>query len=376
MPAPSPSEPVSTPRPAASGTHWQVAPSAGFDALLLLGAAAGDVMQTELYPDEIRWLTERLPRDGLDALTALDQGLRARGHLIGPTLVHLFSANTTDTLEDVLASATEPEERLLGVLEDSPYWTDEGLPAPDHMRSLFPAVRTLLHALESAEFPAWWSDSFLDRIEASVAANREALAPYDVVPLQSKLLGRPLDPQIDVVITHFAKPYGIRVLGQRFLAHHGYAPSTQLRNAAHEMFHPPFDLKDAALWKRLDDLRTDPWMVALVEDHDPKYGYNSFHGLVDEDSTQALDQIVAEHLGVAYDPATRWSTFDGGMHLLAAALYDAVKEDGFDVRGGEYGSWLADALDRGLLTPAKVRRRAAAVAGDEAVARWDRTPAS
>lgn len=370
-PEPSSPSPSQAPSPAA-GTRWQITSSAGFDALLLLGAAAGDIMQAERYADEIGWASRRLSETGRSALAALDQGLRVEsGHLTGPTLVHAFSARPADSLADVITSAEDPDGLLHAALESSTYWGSDAMPSADRTRDLIPAVATVLREFDAAGFSEWWSDNFLAAIDASVARNREALTPFDLIPEQSHLLGRALDPQIDVVITHFAKPYGIRVTGQRFIAHHEYEPQTQLRNAAHEMFHPPFDLSAQQLWQRLEPLGSDPWMASVVTNHDPKYGYNSFHGIVDEDSTQALDQVVSERLGIAYEPATRWATFDGGMHVLAAALYHALKEDGFDARGGVYGDWLTDALDRELLSPPEVRRRAADVVGDEAVSRWD-----
>ena len=123
----------------------------------------------------------------------------------------------------------------------------------------------------------------------------------------------------------------------------------------------------------LADLENDPWMQSIVNDHDPRYGYNSFGGIVNEDSTQALDQIVSERMGFARDAGKRWSHSDGGMHMLAAALYHAMKEDGFADKGGVYSDWLKSALRRGLLSPDMVRHRAAEVVGQEAVDSWGMT---
>ncbi|GAB3415731.1 hypothetical protein [Flindersiella endophytica] len=351
--------------------RWDVVSSTGLDAVLLLGAAAGDVMQAELYPGEIEWARERLSSSGLAALATLDQAMRVEGgHLVGPTLAYVFSAAPASTLADVIASAAEPRERLYDDLVASPSWADVGMPSWERILALFPAVLTVLRDLEAADFEAWWAASFRQPILDSISRNVKVLEPYDVITEQAKLLGVDLEPRIEVVITQFAQPYGIRVVGQRFIAHHSYDPAVQLRNAAHEIFHPPFDMGDIALWDRLRELRSDPWMASIVTNHDPKFGYNSFESIVNEDSTQALDQIVCERLGFAHDRVRRWGTFDGGMHLLAAALFDAMVEDGFAETGGVYGDWLTDALDRGLLTPAEVRRRAALIVGEEPVARW------
>jgi hypothetical protein len=111
-------------------------------------------------------------------------------------------------------------------------------------------------------------------------------------------------------------------------------------------------------------------MQSIVNDHDPAFGYNSFEGVLNEDSTSALDQIVSERLGFARDPAERWQTVDDGMHMLAAALYQLMQEDGFAERGGNYPMWLESTIERGLLVPSEVKRRAAIVVGEAAVAKW------
>jgi hypothetical protein len=47
-----------------------------------------------------------------------------------------------------------------------------------------------------------------------------------------------------------------------------------------------------------------------------------------------------------------------------------MREDGFAERGGNYPDWLDSVVERGLLTPAEVKRRAAIVVGDAAVKKW------
>ncbi len=57
--------------------------------------------------------------------------------------------------------------------------------------------------------------------------------------------------------------------------------------------------------------------------------------------------------------------------MLAAALYHALMEDGFDETGGVYAEWLKNALDEGRLTPARARKRAIEIVGEKAVKTWD-----
>ena len=361
-----------SPANAQERTNWVVRGSQGLDALLLIGAASGDVMQAQIYGEDIAWAREHFSPQGIAALDALDRGLRqADGTLTGPQLALFFSAGPFDSLDDVLASAHAPEQRLLPTFRQTQYWDEEEWAA---MAPLFPNVATALEELRRIGFEQRWRDEWVQQVNTGIAANQAALSPYDIIPEQERLLGRRLDRTLEIVISHFCQPYGIRVTGQRFVTHHSWNPQIQLRTAAHEVFHPPFDAQDWRVTTRFERLRNDPWVRSIVETHNPQFGYNSFDGLIDEDSTEALDQIVSERMGFARDPGDRWRRADEGMHMLAAALYHAMKQDGFDRRGGSYQDWLLSAFDRGLLTPAEVRRRATAVVGAETVNRWNPAP--
>lgn len=356
----------------AQRTNWQVRGAEGLDALLLIGAASGDVMQAEQYPEEIAWVRSNFSPAGIAALDALDRGLRqADGTLTGPRLVLYFSAGPFDTLDDVLASARAPEERIRPTLQTTVYWEEEDWAA---MAPLMPHVATVLEELRRIGFEQRYRGEWAAELDDGITRNRAAVEGHDVIPEQERLLGRTLDRTLEIVILRFCKPYGIRVTGQRFLTHPSYPAESQLRIAAHEVFHPPFDVDDWRFVARFARLRDDPWMRSIVETHNPQFGYNSFEGIINEDSTQALDQIVSERMGFGRNPGERWRRADDGMHLLAAALYHAMKEDGFDRRGGSYPDWLLSAFDRGLLTPDEVRRRATAVVGAEAVNRWNLAP--
>lgn len=356
------------PSTAAAVTQWNVQPAIGMDALLLVGAASGDVMQANYYSKEIAAVRAKMSAQGLAALDTLDGVLRQKlGRLTGPTLAYFFSAGPVATLDDVIASAADPLARLKPGLQASPNWDEQEF---ESTLQLVPAVHTALVALRETGFDEQYREDTLPDIDKAITDGYADVVSQDIIPEQERLLGRELDPQVDIIIVNYAKPYGMRILGQRFVAYYGWDAETQLRIAAHEIFHPPYDENDLELIELLADLRADPWMQSIVEDHDPQYGYNSFEGVVNEGSTQALDQIVSERLGFAKDPGARWRESDGGMHMFAAALYQAMRESGFADKGSNFSEWFKDALRSGMLSPSEVQRRATLIAGPGAVEAW------
>ncbi len=350
------------------GTNWQVSHSMGLDALVFIGALSGDPMPQHYYQADIAAVRETFSEPAIDALAMLDTAIRVRAKKqVGPTLALYFSAGRTGTLDDLLATINQPET-IQPLLQASEHWDPIGWQG---FVRLLPAFRTVIEELKRTGFEQKWHQEILPLIEQRRAVFIDAVNPFDIIPEQQRLLGKKLDPVVEIIVLHYNKPYGIKIMGQRFLTHHEYSGDTQLRIAAHEIFHPPFSRDDAELLALLKPLEEDKWMQNIVGDHDPAYGYNSFSSVMNEDSTRALDQIVSERLGFARDPATRFVEDDDGMHMVAVALYHAMKEDGFDKRGGTYVDWLKDALRRGLLTPGEVRRRATLVVGQKTVSKWD-----
>ncbi|HEX7946351.1 MAG TPA: hypothetical protein VF495_16910, partial [Phenylobacterium sp.] len=119
----------------------------------------------------------------------------------------------------------------------------------------------------------------------------------------------------------------------------------------------------AAAKAALAVLGADPLFTRIVAEHDPTFGYNSLEGVLNEDTVQALDQIIAERLGFAAPPAKRWTDSDGGMHVLAAGLYGTLKAEGYDRTGGNIERWMGAAAKSGKLAPQRLHAAAAQVLG-------------
>ncbi|RKH13983.1 hypothetical protein D7V97_04375 [Corallococcus sp. CA053C] len=350
-----------------SRTRWQVAGSEGMDALCFLNPLSGDAFYTRYYAEELARFTPRFPVDAVTALQQLKASSKAQDRLMGPFLCLVFSAGPTATLADVRGALTNAEAQLLPGFRASPYWEPE---AWDWFLTSRPELARVLEALAAAGFPTFRRDVLGDRVELRTTALRQRLAGVDVIAEQERLLGHRLQEDIAIDLMHFSKPHGIKVIGQRFLTHLTYSDELVIRNAAHEILHPPFDVAHPSIVAALEVLRRDPLLTRIVADHDPAFGYTTLEGLFNEDTAEALEQLITERLGVAVPARERWRRADDGMHVLAAGLYGLLKADGFERTGGVIQEWLGRAAHEGRLGPASLHASAAGVLGLPAAQLW------
>ncbi|MFP2925572.1 hypothetical protein ACLESO_10205 [Pyxidicoccus sp. 3LG] len=351
------SVPATTP-PASPRTRWTVSSSEGLDLLCFLCPLSGDPFYARYYTEELARLLPRLDAGTVPAIQQLKASAASQNLMLGPFLSLVFSAGPTGTLADLRASVADAEQRLLPGFRASPYWKPESW---DWLLQARPALAQVLEALADAEAPALRREVVGGQLELRAAALLQRLSGLDVIAEQERLLGHPLQPDIAIDLLHFCKPHGIKVIGQRFLTHPGYSDEVVIRNAAHEMLHPPFDVKHPDIVEALAVLGQDSLLTRIVADHDPKFGYTTLEGLFDEDTAEALEQIVSERLGVAVPAGERWRRADDGMHVLAAGLYGLLKADGFDRTGGAIQDWLGRATREGRLAPDSLHASAAAV---------------
>lgn len=354
---------------ACAGTRWDVRTSQGFDALCALNVLSGDPYYVDQYPDEAKEFSTAAYASAREAAAELKKIIKDKnGGIVSAHLTLVLSGGPDSTLAAVLASARNPE-KLEASLKCSPYWSEDTWNL--FLEARGPLVRAL-EAMHGAGFESLWEKHLGHDAAARAAALRQELSRYDVLGEEERLLGHEIQGgRIEVILLWYSRPHGIRIQGERFLTNIGYPSSVVLRNAVHEPMHPPFDKASPAVRAAIDSLGRNPLVAHIVTTHNPSFGYTSVAGYVEEDAVQALEQVVSERLGVAAPAAERWRTGDDGMHLLAAALYDLMKESGFAERGGTFSSWFTSAVAKGELGPRELRRRARAVVGDQAVARWE-----
>ncbi|MET0337806.1 MAG: hypothetical protein ABW063_08570 [Caulobacter sp.] len=339
-------------------TRWTVSTSEGLDALCFLGPLSGKPFYARYYETELAQIVPRMPKTAMNAMASLQAEADKANHLLGPGLCTLMSGGRTDTLDQVIASLDAAETAILPAYKASDYWDQDSWTDFIARR---PRIRQVLMGLKQAGFPDLRLSALTSTAQTRLPALRAKLAGYDVIAEQERLLGRPLDPSLEVVLLWFNKPHGIRIQGQRFITGITWSDEIVLRNAAHEVLHPPFPMDGPTARTTMAILEKDALLNRIIAEHDPAFGYNSLEGLLNEDTVEALDQIIGERLGIALEPYLRWEKADDGMHVLAAGLYGLMKADGYDRTGGNLEAWMSDAAKSGRLSPASLHPAAAAV---------------
>ncbi|UNU43303.1 hypothetical protein EAO27_11700 [Sphingopyxis sp. YF1] len=339
-------------------TRWKVRASEGFDALAFLGPLAGGTLYLDYYKADADAFAARLPGAVRADIGALwKEAETAKFGLLGPNLSVLFSNGNDSDLATLIAGAADPEAQLLPAYRASPYWAEADW---RWFTGAAPRLKAVFEAMQTADFAAF-RRTRIGAIDARIADLTRDLADYDVIRWHEKLTGRSFDPQIEVVLLQFCKPHGIKVQGQTFLQATDWGVPVTVRNAAHEMLHPPVPMDGPAARAALALLEKDALIMRVVSEHDPKWGYTTLDGLLNEDLAQALDQLIAEALGVARNPADRWRRSDDGIHVLAGAFYGMLRQDKWVETGGSIETWLDDAIRAGRLAPARLHAAAAQV---------------
>jgi hypothetical protein len=238
-------------------------------------------------------------------------------------------------------------------LKATPYYSDAGWKVYEESRGDLEAAFT---ALKRIHFDTDWQTVVKPQIEKSRAAIAQDLPRYNVIPRIESALGSPRPTnKITVYLLYYSKPHGIKITGMRFLTHYSYPFRIVLRNAIHEMMHPPYDLAhDAALRAALQSLRSDAFLMDKVEHHNPSFGYNTLEGLEEEDCVQALEQILSEPLGMGGDPHRYWKEQDDGIHVLAVAVYSLMKQQHFPDGKEAFPAFLNRMIQSGALSNGRI----------------------
>ena len=327
-------------------TFWQLAPSLKYDTLCLLNALSGDPYYLYYYQAEYDHFHPLFTPEEQAAFVQLKRAIKDEGHeIISAKLALYYSAVNDETLPEMIRTAHDSSQ-MEAALRKTPYWNADSWHNYEVARA---ALEAALRALDRVGFPAYWAANAKPGIEKRITELSGDLPKYDIVPVIESYLGFPLPSRtIKVYLLAYSEPHGIRITGLRFLTHVSYPFSIVLHNAIHESMHPPYQADEAKVHQAIELLGKDPTVMDKVQHHDPSFGYNTAPGYVEEDSVQALEEIVSERFGVGHNPCKYWQEQDDGMHVLAAALYVGYKRAQTETPE-PYSRWFTGAVESGQL---------------------------
>jgi len=336
-------------------TDWQLKPSFKYDALCLLNALSGDPYYLHYYQPEYEHFHALFTADEQAAFTQLKHVIKDEGHgIISAKLALYYSVVDAETLPEMIRTAHD-SSAMKTALEKTSYWNANEWQNYEAARS---ALEAALRALDRVGFPAYWEVNAKPKIEKRIAEISAELPKYNIIPVIESYLGFPLPSQtITVYLLAYSEPHGIRITGLRFLTHVSYPFRIVLHNAIHEPMHPPYHADDPKVRQAIELLGRDPLVMDKVQHHDASFGYNTTAGYIEEDSVEALEELISEKFGVGHNACAYWKEQDGGMHVLAAVIYTDYKEASFQ-KPEPYSQWFVRAVEDGQLRGTSLQKTA------------------
>ncbi len=341
--------------PIHTATEWQVRPCFKFDVLCFLNALTADPFYLRYYQEEYDKFQPSITPAAQDALSNLKRKIKDENQgIISAFLCLYFSATDDETMDEMLLTLNH-SMRMQSALKQTPYYSEAGWQLYDSVRE---DLKSILLFLKDIQFESYWKENVLPRVRQKIELVEKDLPAYNVIAEVERHLGFALPSnRITVYMLYFSQPHGIKVTGTRFLTDVAWPFEIVLRNAVHEMMHPPYDLvHDDDLRKTFELLKKDEFLMDTIKNHNPAFGYNSFEGFIEEDCVQALEQIINEKFGIEVEPRKRWKESDDGMHVFSAALYKVLKEEKYNQKGERFRDFLIRTIQEGKLAPGTIKK--------------------
>ena len=331
-----------------TNTDWQLKPSLKYDTLCLLNVLSGDPYYLHYYQAEYDHFHPLFTPQEQAAFVELKRIIKDEGRTIVSAMLSVnYSTVDDETLPEMIQTVHD-SSAMEAALKKTPYWSEGGWKKYEAAR---PALEAALKALNRVGFPDYWKHNAEPRIEKRIAELAPDLPKYNIVPAIERHLGFSLPSQtITIYLLAYSEPHGIRITGLHFITHISYPFGIVLHNAIHECMHPPYHADDPAIHKAIEQLGRDPLIMEKVQHHDASFGYNTTDGLIEEDSVEALEQIISEEFDAGRGNICEyWLKQDGGIHVLATAIYSDYKK-AWAQTPKPYSQWFTQAVQDGQLS--------------------------
>jgi hypothetical protein len=335
-------------------TKWKIEPSFKYDALCFLNIMTSDAFYLTCYKEEYDKFSPMLTNEAIKALSLLSKKIKEDNATIISAWLCLYFSSVDDITLDEMINTLSNSAVLQANFKKTPYYNDDSWKLFISVNS---ELKIILNWLIEIDFYSYWKNKILPKIYAKITEVELKVHDYDVIKENEYYLGFKLpSDEIIVYMLYYCKPHGIKITGTRFLTSIDWPFEIVIRNAAHEMMHPPYDFhNDNELKNAIESLEKDEFLMNKVLNHNPSFGYNTLEGLIEEDCVQSLEQLINEKLNISVDAKKRWNESDDGIHVFAIALYQVMKEEGYNSGNEIFRDFFVKKINEGKFSSGKIK---------------------
>lgn len=274
---------------------------------------------SDLYTNWHKGIYERFrPLLSTSAMKSLENSVEKNGStMLGPLMSLVVSAVPRFERRSILRMLSDTELLRESFSRYSYYNEDTW----DAKAELFGTLLPLIDELENSGFREYWKDERLPLIKQKQRRFQAYASTFHLDGEIELMLGRGSAPEsVTVYLCTFAAPHGIKICGPRYITDVVFPREASLGIAVHELFHPPYDASH--LETELEGLGKDPLLQHAFETKDPRFGYSTMTGFIEENVVEAMAIHICHKIGLEKDPLKYFAEHDGGSHMLSVVLFD------------------------------------------------------
>lgn len=191
----------------------------------------------------------------------------------------------------------------------------------ERQASIIGLLLPVIQELETKGFHDYWKKERLPRIKKMQQQLRSFANSFNLGNEIETMLGTGQSfESLTVYLCTFVAPHGVKICGQRYITDVAFSKETSIGISVHEMFHPPYNAKNIAA--ELQKLGADPLLKHSFEKTDPKFGYSTMEGFIEENVVEAMAIFICHKLNLEKEPLTYFAKHDGGTHMFSVVLFD------------------------------------------------------
>lgn len=292
--------------------------SYNLDLLNLMNVLTGEEFYVNYHRDAFTQFGQSLSDDSQRHIEeAVDINGRA---MLGPFLCLVISAVPNFERRSVTRMFSDVDF-LQQSFSQYRYFSSEKWPIQE---SIFGLLLPVVRELEAKGFREYWLTNRLPLLERSRRELNRFVHRFELQDEIEYMLGsRQAIDSIALYLCTFAAPHGIKLCGPRYISDVAFPKEATLHTAIHEMFHPPYDARN--LENELTELGMDPLLKHAFETKDPKYGYPTMTGFIEENVVEAMALSICQRIGLGEDPLDYLLSHDEGSHVLSVVLLEYFK---------------------------------------------------